>query len=111
MSCANEKWKLLRAGETKVLKQRGHLERGTALGSRGRRKGSCSKGSPVPFNRTISECILSPKAQRHSCPLPITRRMGVPPPGTPVWDRGDHSSSSDPIEAAQLGVFTISFML
>lgn len=33
MSRANEKVKLLRAGETKLLKQRGHLERGVALGS------------------------------------------------------------------------------
>lgn len=33
MSCANEKLKLLRAGETMLLKQRGHLERGVALGS------------------------------------------------------------------------------
>lgn len=33
MSRANEKPKLLRAGETMLLKQRGHLEHGTALGS------------------------------------------------------------------------------
>lgn len=71
MSRANEKLKLLRTGETMLLKQRGHLERGTVLGSQrappslrrlqhrsfllwkeGKR---AQKESPFPFNCKICE--------------------------------------------------------
>lgn len=71
MSRANEKLKLLRAGETMLLKQRGHLERGTALGSQRappslrrlqrrsllpRKEGKrAQKESPFPFNCQIHE--------------------------------------------------------
>lgn len=62
MSRANEKPKLLCAGETMLLKQRGHLERGTALSSQRalpslrrsfllRKEGKrAQKESPFPFN-------------------------------------------------------------
>lgn len=77
MSRANEKLKLLRAGETMLLKQRGHLEHGTALGSQRalpflrrlqrrsfllRKEGKhAQKERPFPFNCKIYEWILYPQ--------------------------------------------------
>jgi len=111
MSRANEKLKLLRAGETMLLKQRGHLERGSAqrappalrLAAAGGR-GAAHKESPLPSSRKSCEWILYPrkgaKPQPPGChearqapsaghgPLAIARRVVVPPPSTPATGPG-----------------------